>query len=90
MEWIRKGASINCVCNGCRSKSTLLYWAARYGYTHMAEWLMENGADHTARTNCYFGPNRTGRNTSNKTPAEYSNDCGDGSVARVIEEFVKR
>ena len=78
MELLGQGASINGVCTDDRNR-TLLHCAAERGYTHMAEWLMKNGADHTAR-GLY----------SDSTPAEYSNDHGDGSVARVIEEFVRR
>ena len=77
MEWVRQGASINCVCTD-RANVTPLHLAAWRGYTRMAKWLLNNGADHTART------------TSNMTPADLSNRLGDGSVARVIEEFLKR
>ena len=78
MEWVRQGASINCV--NTISNNTPLHLAANKGYPRMAKWLMENGADHTARDTFY-----------NKwTPAQVSNRVGDGSVARVIEEFLKR
>ena len=76
MELLGQGASINCYKGS--SNKTLLHLVAHQGYTHMAEWLVRNGADHTARNNY------------NETPAELSNRSGDGSVARVIEEFLKR
>ena len=77
MEWVRQGASINCVGTGIFN-NTPLHLAAVRRYTRMAKWLLKNGADHTAR-----------RSDNNWTPAEFSNRH-DGSVARVIEEFLKR